>query len=475
MEKKALRVSLIVGATFLMENLDGTVITTALPEMAKSFKTDPLHMSIGVSIYIIMLAVFIPISGWISDRFGVKKVFGTAILGFLCASALCGISQDLLQFTLARALQGFFGAMMVPVGRLSVLKNTSKNDLVSAIAFITWPGLIGPILGPFVGGYITTYFSWNWIFYINIPLGLLIFFLTLKYIPDNHDTKIRPLDVKGFILSTIGMLGFMIGLESLTNDMLPLYASIAMIIISLFIFYKFYLHTKKVEFPLLDFSELKTKTYAITIYSGSITRMVIGMVPFLTPLMFQIGFGLTAFQSGSLLMASMIGSLAMKPATVWITQKFSFRNVLVTNTILLSLSSFAMVLLFPNTPHWMILAILFVSGLVRSMQFSSLNTLAYADIPKERMNNANTLYSTAQQMTLGMGITLGAISLHSASLINKTNNVYQVQDFHLAFGLIGILGLIPLFEYLKLSNRDGISVRNMKHKTRAKQDLKNTH
>ncbi len=239
MESKALRVSLIVGATFLMENLDSTVITTALPQMAKSFDADPLHMSIGVSVYIIMLAVFIPISGWISEKFGVKKVFGTAILGFLVASALCGLSQNLTEFTLARTLQGFFGAMMVPVGRLSVLKNTEKNDLVSAIAFITWPGFIGPILGPFVGGYITTYFSWHWIFFINIPLGLLAFFLAMKYIPDTNERSDRKLDVKGFALSTIGMIGFMLGLESFTNDMLPVYYSVPLMLFSILVFWYF--------------------------------------------------------------------------------------------------------------------------------------------------------------------------------------------------------------------------------------------
>ncbi|WP_313216361.1 MFS transporter [Soonwooa sp.] len=475
MEAKALRVSLIVGATFLMENLDSTVITTALPQMAKSFDADPLHMSIGVSVYIIMLAVFIPISGWISEKFGVKKVFGTAILGFLVASALCGLSQNLTEFTLARTLQGFFGAMMVPVGRLSVLKNTEKNDLVSAIAFITWPGLIGPILGPFVGGYITTYFSWHWIFFINIPLGLLAFFLAMKYIPDTNERSDRKFDVKGFALSTIGMIGFMLGLESFTNDMLPVYYSVPLMLFSILVFYIFYLHTKKIDNPLLDFSELKTKTYAITIYSGSITRMVIGMAPFLMPLMFQVGFGLTAFESGSLLMASMIGSLVMKPATVWITRQFSFRRVLVANTILLSLTSFAMLLLFPDTPHWMTITVLFISGCVRSMQFSSLNTLAYADVPKERMNNANTLYSAAQQMTLGMGITLGAFSLKTASLFHGTEGHYNVKDFHLAFAIIGILGLVTLYEYLKLSDRDGINVRNMKSRKRAKNDLHKTH
>ncbi|MFT3903458.1 MAG: MFS transporter [Niabella sp.] len=462
MERKALTVSLIVGGTFLMENLDGTVITTALPQMAKSFHADPLHLSIGVSTYIIMLAVFIPVSGWITERFGLKKVFGTAILGFVVSSVLCGFSYNLVTFTLARTLQGIFGSMMVPVGRLSVLRNTAKHDLVSAIAFITWPGLIGPIIGPFVGGYITTYFSWHWIFFINVPLGIIAFLLVLKFIPDTKEYKKKPLDFKGFILSTIGMIGFMIGLESISNRMLSFTTSTLLVLASASVFYAFYRHTKKTKYPLIDFTEMRTKTYAVTIYSGSLTRMVIGMAPFLTPMMFQVGFGLNAFQSGTLLMATMIGNLSMKPATVWITKNFSFRAVLVVNTILLSLSSFAMVLLFPETPHWMIITVLFISGMIRSVQFSSLNTLAYADVPAERMNNANTLYSTAQQMSLGMGITLGAISLRTASLINHTNFNYQVKDFHLAFALIGALGLLTLFEYLKLSPRDGVSVRNIK-------------
>lgn len=464
MEKKSLYISLIVGGTFLIENIDGTVITTSLPEIAKAFNTNPAHMSISVSAYVIMLAVFIPVSGWITERFGMKKVFGTAILGFLFFSALCGFCQNLIEFTLCRVFQGIFGAMMVPVGRLSVLRNTAKKDLINAIAFITWPGLIGPVIGPFVGGYITTYFSWHWIFFINIPLGLIAFYFAMKFIPETNEISKKRLDWKGFVLSTLGMLGFMVGLEGFGNSMIPLIWCIIIITVSLFIFYLFYLHSRRITNPLISFRDLKIRTYAVTIYSGSITRMVIGMAPFLVPLMFQIGFGLNAFQAGSLMIATTIGNLVMKPITIWIFNRFSFKNVLVSNTIFLSLSSLSMCILFPNTPNWIVLATMFISGAIRSVQFSSLNTLAYADVPKERMNNANVLYSTAQQMSLGMGITLGAITLHISSYINNTNGDYKLKDFHLAFVLIAIFGMFSIFEYLKLKQKDGNQVRNIKSK-----------
>ncbi|PZP40824.1 MAG: drug:proton antiporter [Pseudopedobacter saltans] len=461
MDKRALTISLIVGGAFLMENLDSTVISTALPAMAISFKTDPVHLSAGITSYLIMLAVFIPISGWVADKFGTRNVFGGAMIGFLVSSMLCGLSQTLTQFVCARVLQGTAGAMMVPVGRLSVLKNTEKKDLVTAIAYITWPGLIGPIVGPILGGVFTTYLSWHWIFFINVPLGIIALILIWKYIPNSHSETSRPLDFVGFVLSALALSSFMYGLETFSRGdatwaktVSLLIGSVVLIVINVF-------QSRKKEFPLIDFSVLKIKTYAVTIYSGSLTRMVIGMAPFLVPMLFQVGFGLNAFQSGMIYMASMVGNLVVKPATITVTRKFDFRKALVGNGLLLAVSTFATGLLIPTTPLWITIVVMFASGAFRSMQFSSLNTLAYSDIPMEKMSNANTLYSTAQQMSLGMGIALGAVTLHLSSVINHTNNQYQLKDFHLAFFIIGVLSLLSLIEYFRLSPKDGLSVRGI--------------
>lgn len=466
MERRALTISLIVGGAFLMENIDGTVISTALPEMAKSFRVNPIHLSAGITSYLIMLAVFIPISGWVADKFGTRNVFGSAIVGFVLASVGCGLSQNIYHFVTFRILQGVAGAMMVPVGRLSVLRNTEKKDLVTAIAYITWPGLIGPIIGPLLGGIFTTYLTWHWIFFINIPLGIIAVILTWKYIPNTHTKDPKPLDFVGFLLSAVALSSFMYGVELLSREG-ENYWKIAGILVAsgLLIVFNIYQSRKK-EFPLIDYSILNVRTFAITVYSGSLARMVIGMAPFLVPMMFQIGFGLNAFQSGLLFMASMVGNLAMKPATIWITRKFNFKEVLIGNGILLAISTFATALLFPTTPTWMVVVVMFASGMFRSMQFSSLNTLAYADIPNKNMSNANTLYSTAQQMTLGMGIALGAVSLHVASVIHGHGTRYQMNDFHMAFVFIGFLSLLGLIEYGRLKKTDGLNVRGIEKKSK---------
>jgi len=462
MEKRALTISLIVGGAFLMENLDSTVISTALPAMAASFHTQTVYLSAGITSYLIMLAVFIPISGWVADKYGTRNIFGGAMIGFLVASMLCGLSQNLTQFVCARVLQGIAGAMMVPVGRLSVLKNTQKKDLVTAMAYITWPGLIGPIIGPILGGLVTTYLTWHWIFFINLPLGIVALFFIWKYIPNTHSEFVKPLDVPGFILSAIAMSGFMYGMETISRGDVSWVQTTILILGSIGLMVVNYFQSKRKKYPLIDFSILKIKTYAITIYSGSLTRMVIGMAPFLVPLLLQVGFGLNPFHSGMIYMASMVGSLSVKPATISLTKKYDFRKMLVGNGILLALSTIATGFLESYTPLWLTIIVMFTSGAFRSIQFSSLNTLAYADIPMERMSNANTLYSTAQQMSLGMGIALGAVTLHISSVVHHTTGGnYQVKDFHLAFFIIGVLSLLSLIEYFRLTPQDGISVRGI--------------
>lgn len=461
MDKKALRISLIVGGAFLMENLDSTAISTAIPKMASSFKVTPVMMSAGITWYVIMLAVFIPISGWFSDVFGTKKVFTTAIIGFILSSIGCGLSQNLTHFITARVCQGIAGAMMVPVGRLAVLSSTAKKDLVTAIAYITWPGLIGPVIGPLVGGFFTTYYSWHYIFFINVPLGIIAIICTLKYIPNLHTGVRRKLDVLGFLLSVTSLTSFMYGLQAISETHSDYGKPIAYILGAMIVMVLFVLHCKRSANPLIDFSVLKVRTYAITVYSGTLTRMVINMPPLLIPLMFQIGFHLTPLQSGWLFTASMVGNLAIKPATVWVTRKFDFRKVLIVNGLLLALVTWAQSMMSPMIGYVLIILIMLFSGMIRSMQFSSLNTLAYADIPQARMSNANTLYSTIQQMSIGMGIALGSICLHFASMIHKSNDKYSLSDFKLALEIVAVFCVISIIEFFRLKSTDGLSVRGI--------------
>jgi len=461
MQKKSRIISFIVGGTLLMEMLDSTAISTALPKMAHDFHTNVIHLSAGITSYAIMLAVFIPISGWVADTFGAKKVFSTAIIAFILSSIACGLCRNLPTFVIARICQGTAGALMVPVGRLIVLKNTEKKDLVDAIGYIAWAGLMGPILGPVLGGFFTTYVTWHWIFFINIPFGMLALWLTNTYIPAMPAENKRPLDVVGFIISGLGLSGIMLGTEMIsgssgnyTKPGIVLLLSGMLMAISVW-------HSKRVKHPLINYSTLKIKTFAVTVYSGTITRMVINVAPFILPLMLQLGFGLNPFDAGLLYMANMAGSMTMKPPAIWITRKFNFRTVLIGNGLILTLVTFAISFLSISTPIWLVALAFFLSGLTRSLQFTSLNTLAYADIPTEDLSNASTLYNTAQQMALGMGIAMGAVALHIASNIHHTTDAYQMQDFHLALRMIAVLSFLSLLEYIKIKPSDGNNLRGI--------------
>lgn len=454
-------VSLVVAIAFFMQGLDTTAVNTAVPAMAKSFGTDVVHLSAGVTSYLIALAIFIPVSGWIADRFGTRKVFCTSIILFIIASMLCGISESLSQFVGFRIMQGIAGAMMTPVGRLAVLKTTPKENLVTAMAYITWPALVAPILGPLVGGYLTTYWTWHWIFYLNIPISIICVILAWHFIPEEKDesTIKRRFDAVGFVLSGLALAGFMYGVELFSRTEVPFYVPILIVLVSLGLLLFNIKYSRHISNPLIDYSVVKIPTYKVTIFTGSLSRMVIGVAPYLVPLMFQEGFGLNPFESGMLFLATMAGNLAMKPATIWVMRHYNFRTVLVVNGALVALFTFFTSLLLPQTPTIIIVVVMFLSGMFRSMQFSAITTLAFADIPQSRMTAANTLYSTVQQMSTGMGIAMGAVFLRFSNLINGSTESYTVADFRLAFIFVSILGIISLYGYTKLTPDAGDVVR----------------
>ncbi|GLB49278.1 MFS transporter [Neptunitalea sp. Y10] len=445
-----------------MENLDSTAITTAIPKMAQDFSVDPVTMSMGITSYVIMLAVFIPISGWFAERFGTRNIFSIAIAGFTISSALCGLSYSLPIFIGARILQGIFGALMVPVGRLAVLSNTEKKDLVTTIAYLSWPGLAGPICGPFLGGFFTTYFTWHWIFFVNVPLGIIAILLTFKYIPKSTQHFKKKLDWVGFLLSGIGLLAFMIGIELASETHINLALVISLFVGALILLGISVWHSFKIEHPLIDYSVMKIRTFKVTFTSGTITQIVINTAPYVLPLFFQIGFGMSAFNAGLLYMFSMIGNLAMKPATIWITRKFNFKAVLVVNGLLLALAVFLQSYLQPETPYWLMAALLFCSGLTRSMQYSSMNTLAFADINDKEMNNANTLNSTLRQIALATGISIGALLLHLSANYHGNGSNYQVEDFQLTLQIIAIIGVLAIYDFFTIKKTDALNVRNKK-------------
>lgn len=441
-------IALLVAASFFMENLDATIIVTAVPQMAESFGVQAVDLSIGVSAYMLALGVFIPASGWVAERFGARTVFASAVALFTVSSLLCGFATGLWEFVLLRVLQGMGGAMMVPVGRLAVLKTTPKEKLVSAIATLTWPALVAPILGPPIGGFITTYASWRWIFYLNLPLGILAFYFAWKLIPNDRNPTPQPFDTEGFLLGGGGLFCTLWAVELVSGDGTPWAQAVGFLIAGVLLLAACVWHMHRATHPMIDLSVLKVQTFAATVSGGSLFRMATGATALLLPLMFQVGFGLNPFHAGLLMVAIFTGNLAMKPATTGIIRRHGFKRVLGWNGLANVVFLLCYAMLSPNTPLGWILGVLFVGGLARSLHFTALNTLAFADVPPAKLRAANTLFSTAFQLSLGVGVAVGALALRVGSWAKDGLGVADVPavDFRLAFVLIALLSLIALYD-----------------------------
>jgi EmrB/QacA subfamily drug resistance transporter len=348
-------IPLIVACALFMENLDSTAIATALPTIAAAFGESPVRLSLAITAYLFALAVFIPVSGWIADRFGARRVFRAAILVFVLGSVLCGFAGSVLELVLARILQGMGGAMMVPVGRLVLLRSTPKQDLVRAMAWLTVPALIGPVLGPPLGGFITTYVSWHWIFWINVPIGALGIVLATRFIPDLREERPPPLDLTGFLLSALGLIGLVAAFETAGRDLVPTGVTLLLLAsgsagVGLYLW-----HARRVRYPLLDLALLRVPTFRAAVVGGFLFRIGIGALPFLLPLMLQEAFGLNPFDSGLLTFAAAAGAMAMKATAQPILRLFGFKRVLIVNA-LIGACFLAMNGLFePSTPHLVIL------------------------------------------------------------------------------------------------------------------------
>ncbi|MEX5382692.1 MFS transporter [Cronobacter muytjensii] len=452
--------ALLVAGAFFMEFLDGTVIATALPTMAQTFGVEAVALNIGISAYLLTLAVLIPASGWIADRFGARKVFTLALGIFTGASVLCGLADSLETFVLMRILQGAGGALMVPVGRLAVLRVTPKHQLITAIATLTWPALVAPIIGPPLGGFITSYASWRWIFFINLPAGLLAMALAWRIIPDNHDDERRPFDTPGFIATALAMVALVSAMEMLAARDTSTGLAVALLLAGTGALAFALRHFRRAPFPMIRLNALAVPTFRVTMYGGSLFRASISAVPFLLPLLFQVGFGMDAFHSGLLVLAVFAGNLTIKPATTPLIHWLGFKNLLLINGLLNVLALLACALLTPQTPVWLILLILFLGGVFRSIQFTGISTLAFADVPAGKMSYANTLFSTATQLAVGLGVTLGAIGIRLGEMISGAFFTADIPgvSFRLAFVLIALISLAGMIDTLRLATHAGSSV-----------------
>jgi EmrB/QacA subfamily drug resistance transporter len=406
--------------------------------MAKAFGYDPQRMSVALTSYLLSLAVFIPASGWIADRYGTRNVFRTAIVLFTVGSVLCGQSTSLPFLVASRILQGLGGAMMVPVGRLLLLRTAARTELVAAMAWLTTPALLGPVVGPPLGGFIVTYLNWRWVFNINIPIGLLGFVLVTLFIEDVREAPRGAFDKRGLLLTGTALTGLMFGLETLGRGIVPHWATAGMISVGLLSAFCYVLHARRTAEPILDFTLMKLPCFGVAFSAMMLFRTGIGAIPFLLPMMMQVGFGDSAAESGMITFASSAGALVMKPVTQRALRLFGFRDTLIWNGAFSGVMLAACAAFRPTWPAAAIYAVLLVGGFMRSLQFTAYNALAYGDVARARMSSATSLYTAGQQLAATIGVSAGAVSLEIACAVSH-HEVPVPSDFSTAFLVVGLM------------------------------------
>jgi EmrB/QacA subfamily drug resistance transporter len=450
-------VPLIVACALFMENLDATIISTALPAIARDLGEDPLHLSLAITSYLLSLAIFIPLSGWMADRYGARTVFRNAILVFILGSLGCAASQGIGGLVVARMLQGLGGAMMVPVGRLVLLREIPKSELVGAMAFVTIPALMAPILGPPLGGLIVTYAAWQWIFLINLPFGVLGFLLVSRYIPDERGELRAPLDLAGWWLLGGGLGGLVFGLESLGKHVVAPQVTALSLTIGILLLILYWRHARTDDAPLLKLSLLSVPTFRASVAGGTLHRIGVGGSTLLLPMMLQLGYGLSALHSGLLTFAGAVGAMGMKTLAPALSRRFGFRRLLLHNTVLCAVALALSGWLSPDWPVTLALGFLVLTGFLRSLQFTCVNALAFADIAERDMSQATSASSTAQQLGLSVGV--GAASqLLNLSLAVRGAQQLSAHDFTLAFTGLALITLMSWWSFRALEPEAGQSV-----------------
>jgi EmrB/QacA subfamily drug resistance transporter len=452
-------VPLIIAVALFMENMDSTVIATSLPAIAADIGSNPLALKLAVTSYLLSLAIFIPASGWTADRFGARTVFRAAIAVFVLGSIGCAISNSLTDFVIARIVQGMGGAMMTPVGRMVLVRTIDKRELVNAMAWVTTPALIGPVIGPPVGGFITTYASWHWIFIINVPIGLLGIALATRYIEDLRAEQHGRFDIVGMVLAGLGIAGVAFGFSVLGLNFLPWTVVVALVVGGVCFIAAYLVHARHTANPALDLTLFRLPTFFASVTGGFIFRLGLGAMPFLLPLMLQVGFGMTPFQSGMITFATALGAMVMKWATVTILRRFGFRTILVSNALIGSAFLAVCAGFTQTTPVAVMVVLLLVGGFFRSLQFTSINTIAYAEVDSGRISRATALISVGQQLAVSTGVALGALAVE-LTVRFKGNGILQANDFPPAFLAVAAISALSVFIFARLSPDAGAELAN---------------
>jgi EmrB/QacA subfamily drug resistance transporter len=454
-------VPLIVATALFMENMDSTVISTSLPAIAQALGTNPLALKLAVTSYLLSLAICIPASGWTADRFGTRNVFRTAIGVFVLGSIGCAASHSLEEFVLARIVQGAGGAMMTPVGRLIMVRSIDKRRLVNAMSLVTIPALIGPICGPPLGGFITTYASWHWIFLINVPIGLVGIALASRFIPNIRVERPDPFDYVGFLLSGCAIAGLAFGLSAMGLEFLPTSIVASLLCGGAISAGAYLIHARRTPAPILDLNLFRLPTFRASIFGGFLFRLGIGALPFLLPLLLQIGFHLTPFESGLITFTTALGSMFMKAAVASVLHRYGYRKVLIYNALISSIFLTACATFVQGMPFAAMIAILLSGGFFRSLQFTSINTIAYAEIEPAKMSRATAMVAAAQQLSLSTGVAIGALVVE-LTLRLKHSTTMGINDFPPAFLFVGLLSAGAVFIFMRLPPDAGAELAGRK-------------
>lgn len=446
-------VPLIVACALFMQNLDSTALATALPAIADSLNQSPVRLHLAITSYLLSVAVFLPISGWAADRFGSRLIFRLAIAIFMLGSMMCAVSGNFHELLLARLLQGLGGAMMVPVGRLILVRSVPKSELVGAMVLMSIPAVAGPLVGPLVGGAITTFASWRWIFWINIPVGIAGIALVTLFIKEAHDIEVKPFDAIGFLLSGFGLGASLFAMDAAGSGRGVDPVSLAFFVAGVVALVLYVFHARRVDNPIFDLGLFRVTTFRISITGGSVFRLGVGAVPFLLPLLMQEGFGYTPFQSGSITFVSAAGSFGMRTMTRRILHHFGFRSVLIWNAIIAAAFISLCAIFRPDTPLAVMMGIIFMGGVFRSLEFTSLSAIAFADIESPQMSHATTIQQMAQRVSQGMGVGVSAFILHILG-----GSAPSVPIFAWSFVLIGLISATSAFSFVRLRSDAGATL-----------------
>jgi EmrB/QacA subfamily drug resistance transporter len=449
--------ALIVACAIFMETLDGTVIATSLPAIAADLHEDPITLKLALTSYLLSLAIFIPASGWVADKFGARTIFRSAIFIFTLGSVLCGFSSTLWGFVVARMIQGFGGAMMVPVGRLVLLRSVARSEVVGALSYIMIPALLGPLCGPLIGGFITTYFHWRWIFFVNVPIGIVGIVLVSLFIKNIRGEEPWPLDVNGFVLSGAGLACLIFGLTVAGRGVFGKQIVLILLAAGAILLAVYTIHARKTKFPILDLRLLALPTFRASIVGGSLFRIGIGALPFLLPLMLQVGFGMNAFQSGSVTFVAAAGAMLMKATAVPILRWFGFRRVLVFDALLSCAFLASYGLFTASMPTILMMSLLLFGGFFRSLEFTAINAITYAEIDSAAMSRATSFAAVAQQLSLSLGIAVGAFGIELSQALRGVTRL-AVADFRWAFVLVAVVSATSVLLFLKLPPNAGLDL-----------------